>query len=400
MRAGVKRKIVGDGPSGEKGHPRMASPSVSRAQAGSLAHEASHWREKAKIKEHEVKLLRQMVENAREEMSRRERSLENVAATLSRGEANRAFTASGQADTMKIIETLERDLSERERRDKRVQAEMAVLRAQLEERNETLADISAQWERSLASVREARDADVKALEDKLKREVEEKAHLMRQLDETNALVATMKRELLERESKISLLEARCAERVAIKDKEITDLSMKNKDLQLDIEHVMVAASKFARRDVKAVNNVVDLEETVPLGAQTMPPMPPPTGGYTRPASMFDNVLSAQTPANVNGGTFFPSATPYPRTASNPGAQTHQYYTMPAPTASTAQQQQQAAQQAQSYNNYIANVVSPSGQQYNDAGMGRAAAAFMSSMPTVTPSAKGGNAFAPSTSTLY
>ena len=284
----------------------MSSPSVT-VRSGALEHEASHWREKAKIKEHEVKLLRQMVESAREELSRRERSLENVAATLSRSEANRAFTASGQTDAMKIIETLERDLSERERRDKKVQAEVAVLRAQLEERNETLADISAQWERSLASVREARDADVKALEDKLKRESEEKAHLTRQLDETNALVATMKRELLERQSKISILEARCNERVAIKDKEITDLSMKNKDLQLDIEHVMVAASKFARRDVKAVNNVVDLEESVPLPGGNIPPMPPPTNNNTIPqtSNVFDNVVSTNTPANIKSNYFTP-----------------------------------------------------------------------------------------------
>ena len=378
------------------------------AGSSSLAHEASHWREKAKIKEHEVKLLRQMVENAREELSRRDRSLESVAASLSRGESSRAYAAAGQADAMKVIETLERDLSERERRDKRVQAEVAVLRAQLEERNETLADISAQWERSLASVREARDADVKALEDKLKRELEEKAHLTQQLDETNALVATMKRELLEREQKISMLEARCAERVAIKDKEITSLSAKNKDLQLDIEHVMVAASKFARRDVKAVNNVVDLEESMPLGAgSTVPPMPPPTTTQpTAATGLFDNVISAQTPANA---AYF--STPYaPATGANNPAQ---YYTMPAPT--TQAQAQAQAQAQQSYNNYMSNVISSPFQQqqqqqqqqqggYNDTGLGRAAAAFMSSIPSTSGTANVGQPSTPfgqpSTSRLY
>ena len=267
----------------------MASPGIA-SMAGMAKDpyaEVAHWREKAKVKEHEVKLLRQMVESARDEIARRDKNLESVAMSLSRQENSKAHRDMGQSDALRMVESLERDISEKEKREKIAVAENKLIRAQLDQQNEKLADVNSIWERQMAQLRAARDADVKLLEDKVRREVEEKQEMKVKLEECHALVATMKRELLERESKISVLEARYAEKVAIKDKELVQLSQKNRDLELDIEHVMVAASKFARRDVKAVNNVVDLEEEEAMAHQ---PIPPPT----RPPQLFANVITPAT----------------------------------------------------------------------------------------------------------
>ena len=59
-----------------------------------------------------------MVENAREELAKRDRSLESAAASVLRAETRYHNNTVGQTDAMKMVETLERDLSERERRER------------------------------------------------------------------------------------------------------------------------------------------------------------------------------------------------------------------------------------------------------------------------------------------
>jgi septal ring factor EnvC (AmiA/AmiB activator) len=59
-----------------------------------------------------------------------------------------------------VVEQLERDLSRREAAERRLAQELDAAKADVEERDQSIADMCSTWERTMAQLRAARDEDV------------------------------------------------------------------------------------------------------------------------------------------------------------------------------------------------------------------------------------------------
>ena len=243
--------------------------------------QAARWKDRALVKDNEVRLLRQMVDRAREEISKRESSL---AAVVQDQLALRGAAAA--APSLDVVEKLERELSEKEYVEAKLVKELEASRAAVAERDESMADMCANWERAIASLKQAREQDLAELRMKVKQleEVDIPAFQAR-AEAAETASARVRQELAATQAALASAEARYTAQLGEKDRLLAAQSQRVSELELDMEHVMAAASKFVRPAVLSQEGLSAMNgggASMALpSSHAVPPPPagaPPTSG--------------------------------------------------------------------------------------------------------------------------
>lgn len=117
---------------------------------------SSRWRERARVKDHEVRLVKQMLASAREELGRRDGEMSSLKMALdaatrrpAAGMHNAPAMAEAESAAYALVERLERELSERDRCVERLERSLDDARAECARKDEAMADMATQWDRSL-----------------------------------------------------------------------------------------------------------------------------------------------------------------------------------------------------------------------------------------------------------
>lgn len=206
-----------------------------------------------------------------------------------------------------VVEHLERELSRRETAERRLAQELAAAKAETEVRDQQIADICAQWERSVTQMQTARDEDVAHVTERL-RYVEEvevpsvraqledaemrcaRAESAREAAEQRiavaeedarrvaaerdrrlaAAAADFQRALEERDRRLRELERRSASEAVEAERrrafELRDAEQKwdleRQQLRDDLEHVMAGAARFVRGEVLHKHRMANLPAEV------------------------------------------------------------------------------------------------------------------------------------------
>ena len=205
------------------------------------------------------------------------------------------------------VEHLERELSRRETAERRLAQELASAKAETEVRDQQIADICAQWERSVTQMQTARDEDVAHVTERL-RYVEEvevpsvraqledaemrcaRANAAREAAEQRlavaeedtrrvaaerdrrlaAAAADFQRALEERDRRLRELERkRAADAVEAERRRTFELrdaeqkwDLERQQLRDDLEHVMAGAARFVRGEVLHKHRMANLPAEV------------------------------------------------------------------------------------------------------------------------------------------
>ena len=222
--------------------------------------------------------------------------------------APRAVRAPTNEDRLaSAVEHLERELSRRETAERRLAQELASAKAETEVRDQQIADICAQWERSVTQMQTARDEDVAHVTERL-RYVEEvevpsvraqledaemrcaRANAAREAAEQRlavaeedtrrvaaerdrrlaAAAADFQRALEERDRRLRELERkRAADAVEAERRRAFELrdaeqkwDLERQQLRDDLEHVMAGAARFVRGEVLHKHRMANLPAEV------------------------------------------------------------------------------------------------------------------------------------------
>ena len=255
-----------------------------------------YWKHEAEVRAQEIKILKQMVENAKTEINKREQSLAAVAERIPGLLQDPGISE----ESSKIIEELERKLSAKEYEDLRMRKELAELQAALVERNERIHDLCTQWERSTAELKTARDREVAKLVERVRHlEENELPGLRTRADVAESKEKQMRSELLIANSRVDQIETMARARLEEKERQLHEAHSRVRNLELDLEHVMAAAAKYTRREVLEKHSLY----TAPRAPAAAPRLPP-AGPMVVPRSPA--VAASPLPAN-----FQPEPAPAP-----------------------------------------------------------------------------------------
>ena len=205
-----------------------------------------------------------------------------------------------------VVEHLERELSRRETAERRLAQELAAAKAETEVRDQQIADICAQWERSVTQMQTARDEDVAHVTERLRYVEEVEVPSVRaQLEDAEmvrarrvrarggrtahrrrrgrcqtrrrrarrrlaAAAADFQRALEERDRRLRELERRSASEAVEAERrrafELRDAEQKwdleRQQLRDDLEHVMAGAARFVRGEVLHKHRMANLPAEV------------------------------------------------------------------------------------------------------------------------------------------
>ncbi|KAK3237331.1 hypothetical protein CYMTET_52588 [Cymbomonas tetramitiformis] len=204
--------------------------------------------------------------------------------------ASTSMMATTNQEHMEMVEALERQLSDKEHNERRMAKEMEEKQAAVEERDERIADMCAEWERSMQKLKAARHKEIQQLSARLRQlEEREVPALRHSLDEAVATIDLLKEDLQLEQLRVAKVEAEHRQVVAEKDHVIQQQEKRNQELELDMQHVVAATSKFVRREVLvshslgSLSSIADAAEVsessihrmlqggVEAGARAMPP---------------------------------------------------------------------------------------------------------------------------------
>lgn len=263
------------------------------------------WRHEAHVKDHEIRLLRKMVESAKAEIHKKERAVANLAERIP------SFRNEGQGfskEALDMIETLERKLSEREYQSLKMQQDLESAQAAVTERNERIHDLCLQWEKSTALLKEARERDLAALHKRL-RHLEEDVipGLRSRAEAAEAREKQLRNELTVANARIKQVEAMAQERLAQKERALAEAHRRVHELELDMEHVMAAAARYTRRDVLVEHLGTSLQNVQQAGPAPSPSPAPASlpGGAAAPSPFGAADAFAGAPAAAAQAAFNP-----------------------------------------------------------------------------------------------
>ncbi|QDZ18650.1 hypothetical protein HOP50_02g11530 [Chloropicon primus] len=254
-------------------------------------HSIAKWRHEAHVKDHEIKILRQMVQNAKTEIQKKEQT---VAKMVERMPAFQNENQGFSKDALDMIETLERKLSEREYQTLKVQQDLESAQAAVTERNERIHDLCLQWEKSTSLLKEARERDLAELQKQIRHLEEEVIPPIRSRAEAaEAREKQMKNELTVAHARIKQIEALAQEKLAQKERQLAESTRRIRELELDLEHVMAAAARYTRREVLVEHLGGHLQNTLTASTpvyQDLPSVPivqqPSPAGAMASPSMY------------------------------------------------------------------------------------------------------------------
>ena len=207
----------------------------------------ANWRHEAHVKDHEIKILRRMVENAKTEIQRKEQT---VAKMVERIPAFQNENKGLSKEALEMIETLERKLSERVYQTLKIQQDLESAQAGVTERNERIHDLCLQWEKSTQLLKEARERDLAELHKQIRHLEDEVIPALRaRAEAAEAREKQLRNELTVAQARIKQIEAMAQEKLAQKERQLSEATRRIRELELDLEHVMAAAARYTRREV-------------------------------------------------------------------------------------------------------------------------------------------------------
>ena len=248
----------------------------------------SKWRHEAHVKDHEIKILRRMVENAKTEIQRKEQTVAKMVERMPvfQEESSKGFSN----EALDMIETLERKLSEREYQTLKVTQDLESAQASVTERNERIHDLCLQWEKSTQLLKEARERDLAELHKQIRHLEEEVVPTLRaRAEAAEAREKQLRNELTVSHARIKQIEALAQEKLAQKERQLSESTRRIRELELDLEHVMAAAARYTRREVLVEHLGGQFQNTLLSGGG---------GGYD-PSAQHVQMQTPYTPATAN-----------------------------------------------------------------------------------------------------